>query len=467
MPRRKGRATATSLLIAVTCAAVIAVLSASGGVWLLGMLLPASVIVLRRRGTLAAIRGGALVAIPAVALSAPLFAAGGVVPPTSSPVTSDTAKGNLVEPLSWLQVFGVWPEGDFRFEPDDMLVTYVLVGAVALAAMHRPRARLAAARDRRVGVRRRARSRRRIAIVAVGSPWIDAKALATASPAVVFAALVGAGLLAAGGRRVAGAVVGLVVCGGVLWSNVLAYNEVNLAPYDRHAELEQIGDRIAGEGPALMTEYEPYGVRHFLRKADAEGASELRRRVVPLRSGRPLRKLGTADIDEFELAGHPRIPHPGPAPVAGREPATVGLPAAVARPVLRRVAAGAWAARTRFWSTSRWARAGDPAARPACAQVRALGRRAAAAGGRLAVARASRGPCGSTWRGRRDREPGRDPTGRRACRARSTPARRRASTPPSRVRRPGRHLVYVGGAFRRAARAVGRWAAGLEPGGTA
>ena len=50
------------------------------------------------------------------------------MPPTSSPVTSDTAKGNLVEPLSWLQVFGVWPEGDFRFEPDDMLVTYVLVG---------------------------------------------------------------------------------------------------------------------------------------------------------------------------------------------------------------------------------------------------------------------------------------------------------------------------------------------------
>ena len=51
------------VLIAVTCAAVIAVLSASGGVWLLGILLPAAVIVLRRRGTLAAIRGGALVAI--------------------------------------------------------------------------------------------------------------------------------------------------------------------------------------------------------------------------------------------------------------------------------------------------------------------------------------------------------------------------------------------------------------------
>ena len=31
-----------------------------------------------------------------------------------------------------------------------------------------------------------------------------------------------------------------------------------------------------------MTEYEPYGARHFLRDADTEGASELRRRQVPL-----------------------------------------------------------------------------------------------------------------------------------------------------------------------------------------
>ena len=217
-------------------------------------------------------------------------------------MTSDTAKGNLVEPLSRLQIFGVWPEGDFRFEPDDMLVTYVLVGIVALAALL---CLVFAWRRRATGllVFVGGTVAAGAAIVAVGSPWIDAKALATASPAMVFAALVGAGLLAAGGRRVEGAVVAVLVCGGVLWSNVLAYNEVNLAPHDRHLELEQIGDRIAGEGPALMTEYEPYGVRHFLREADAEGASELRRRVVPLRSGRPLRKLGTADIDEFELAG--------------------------------------------------------------------------------------------------------------------------------------------------------------------
>jgi hypothetical protein len=52
-----------------------------------------------------------------------------------------------------------------------------------------------------------------------------------------------------------------------------------------------------------MTEYEPYGVRHFLRRLDPEGASELRRRLVPLRSGRSLDKLEVADIDQFQLAG--------------------------------------------------------------------------------------------------------------------------------------------------------------------
>ena len=66
---------------------------------------------------------------------------------------------------------------------------------------------------------------------------------------------------------------GLAIAAGVVWSNALAYHEANLAPRERHAELEQIGEAIAGEGPTLMTEYEPYGVRHFLREADPEGAA--------------------------------------------------------------------------------------------------------------------------------------------------------------------------------------------------
>jgi hypothetical protein len=96
-------------------------------------------------------------------------------------------------------------------------------------------------------------------------------------------------------------VLGAALVGGVLWSNVLAYREVALAPRSRLAELEQIGERYAGEGPALMTEYEPYGVRHFLRRLNAEGASELRRSLVALQSGQPLEPQDYTDIDRIRL----------------------------------------------------------------------------------------------------------------------------------------------------------------------
>jgi hypothetical protein len=87
---------------------------------------------------------------------------------------------------------------------------------------------------------------------------------------------------------------------GVVWSNLLAYREVTLAPRDQLAELEAIGERIAGEGPTLMTEYQPYGVRHFLRDAAPEGSSELRRRRIPLREGGVVRTGRYADTDELE-----------------------------------------------------------------------------------------------------------------------------------------------------------------------
>ena len=72
-------------------------------------------------------------------------------------------------------------------------------------------------------------------------------------------------------ERVLGTTVLALVLAGVLWSNALGYHDVSLAPYDQLRELESIGEEFAGEGPALMTEYQPYGVRHFLRKARRRG----------------------------------------------------------------------------------------------------------------------------------------------------------------------------------------------------
>ena len=48
-----------------------------------------------------------------------------------------------------------------------------------------------------------------------------------------------------------------------------------------------------------MTEYQPYGVRHFLRELDPEGASELRRRPVLLKDGSMLAKGKFAGLAAF------------------------------------------------------------------------------------------------------------------------------------------------------------------------
>jgi hypothetical protein len=139
-------------------------------------------------------------------------------------------------------------------------------------------------------------------LVLIGSPWVDGKALATASPAIPFAAMLAIGWLGVSGQRLAAGLLAVLVAGGVLWSNALGYRDVSLAPHDQLAELERIGDRVAGEGPTLMTEYEPYGVRHFLRDSDAEGISELRRHQIPLTDGSLVEKGFAADTDAVDPA---------------------------------------------------------------------------------------------------------------------------------------------------------------------
>jgi len=234
--------------------------------------------------------------------------------------------GNLPRPLDPLQLGGIWPTAAFRTDPDVPWLTYALVALVALLAV--AGAAYAVRRRSWQAVAYVATSLAGAVVIAgAGSPWVDAKAFATASAAVLFAALLGcAWLLARVGRAPALAAAGVVVL-GVLWSNALAYHGVTLAPHDQLAELEAIGDRFAGEGPALMTEYQPYGVRHFLRRLDAEGASELRRRLVPKTDGSVAQKDQAVDLDELALPGvlvYPTLVLRR-SPVASRPPAPYEL----------------------------------------------------------------------------------------------------------------------------------------------
>jgi hypothetical protein len=291
------------LPLAVAGAATLAVLSFGGTVWVGPLLLAALLVTLRTRGAPFAARRAIAFLLAGVVLAVPsLLQAEQFLSPSRGTLTSGTDLGNLIKPLDWIQFFGIWPTGDFRVEPESITATHLLIAVVAAAALlglvtawrRRADGLLIYTCGATVGC---------FLVVMLGSPWVDAKALATASPAFVLAGIAAGSAVLESGRRIEGLLIVAVITGGVLWSNALAYQDVTLAPRDRLGELQYIGERYAGQGPALMTEYEPYGVRHFLRRLDPEGASELRRRLVPLRSGRSLDKLEVADIDQFQLSG--------------------------------------------------------------------------------------------------------------------------------------------------------------------
>ena len=286
------------LPLAAAAAALLGILSAGGFIWLVPALAAAlrALLLSRRRET--GVRGTAALAGFGVVLSIPTIVAAPAF--LSQRVFEFDYLANLVAPLHAAQIVGIWPIGDFRFTPGHGAVTGVLITIAAVAAV--------------VGllwaVRRGAWELPVYVAGAVVScfvfytfstPWIEGKALATASAAVPVAALAGCAPLFARGMRIEGSVLAVVIAGGVLWSNVLQYHDAWLAPRAQLTELQWVGNHFAGDGPSLMTEYQPYGVRHFLRKLDGEGASELRIRPVTLRTGQLLQKGAYANIDDFQL----------------------------------------------------------------------------------------------------------------------------------------------------------------------
>jgi hypothetical protein len=409
---RRARAAIPALVVV---SGVLSALSGGGLVWLVpgaALALPA---LSQRNGlrlppTRMLVRAGAAVAVVGGVAAYLALRPGGFVETNRSVLTGGKELGNLLAPLHLRQIVGIWPAGDFRTLPTSTVLTGLLI-VVAL---------IAAAAGLFVAIRR-ARAELTLYVLCsltgalivfwLGSPWLAGKALATASPAVVLAALVGcasvptrrADNVAPGGAAAAGpgedtagntaarasgtlaglathlplrplaALAGVAIFAGVLWSNALGYHDAALAPHTQFAELQQIGEAIAGEGPTLMTDYSPYGARHFLRESEAESASELRSRVDPLLSGQPLAKATTADIDQFQTT--PLLVYRTlvlrRSPVASRPPAPYTLKL-----------------RTHYWDV--WQRAAhpsptllthlplgnpvEPAGVPSCAAVQRLAR---------------------------------------------------------------------------------------------
>ncbi len=294
---RRGQAAVVPL--AAGCAALVCVLSLPGGLWLLPALLAAAVLVALRPDRAQLRKAGAF-ALALGVLAIPAYVAAAEWLPTVGDFGKESELGNLVQKLSVLQLFGIWPGGDFRYRHDPAPVKVLIVLVIVAAALglwwawtRRSWALLVYVAVAGLGC---------AGYLLVSSPWIGGKTIAMAAPAILAAAFAACAGVALRGRVVEAGVIAVAIAGGVVWSNWDQYHDVWLAPRGQLHELETIGDRIAGQGPALMTDYQVYGVRHFLRRADPEGASELRRRYDYLTNGQVLPpKTPWADIDRFRL----------------------------------------------------------------------------------------------------------------------------------------------------------------------
>ncbi|MCW3038577.1 MAG: hypothetical protein JWM31_482 [Solirubrobacterales bacterium] len=380
------------LPLAVAVAALVAALSLGGGVWAAPIILVAVAITGFRPRAL--VTSGLTLVAAVAALSVPslLLARLFLAPQlkSGSVLTANTELGNLRAPLPFAHVLGIWPAGDFRLTPDYnglirgllLFLSLAAAGGIGLAASRRAGPLLGYVVGGFVACQ---------LLISRGSPWVDAKSMATASPIVLTVGLTGLlwvaterpGLL----RRAALGGAAAIVA-GVVWSNVLGYANSYVAPYEQLGELERAGQLLAGQGPTLMTEYEPYGARHFLRKADAEGASERRRRPIPLRDGTQLPKSATADIGAFDpvaLRAYRSLVL-RTSPLSSRPPSAYALRrSGESYDVWQRSAI----ASTPFLADLPLGSATDPGAVPPCSAVRALAARVGPGGRLVTVDRAT------------------------------------------------------------------------------
>ncbi len=266
-PTAEAERHAAVVPLALASAAVVGTLSVGGSVWIAVPLAATAVLTVRRLGwEVALLRSVGFVAC-ALILAVPSAVLAVEWLHRSGAFTSSGELGNLIGRLSWLQVFGIWPEGDFRVVPHNLDVVHVLallVGAAALLAS------VAALRRGAWGlpVALASAGIACVAYVGAGSPWIGGKTLASASPIVLAAALAGAAATFEGGRRVEGAIVAGVIITGVGWSNVLAVP----------------GRRSRAGGPLVGTRRDRESVRRAGADVD-DGVRALRRAPLPAQDG--------------------------------------------------------------------------------------------------------------------------------------------------------------------------------------
>jgi hypothetical protein len=242
-------------------------------------------------------------------------------------LTQQADLGNLVGPLVKWQMLGIWPSGDFRFAVSaHYRITYALLGVAAVSGAFG----VAWAIRRRLLAPLLLLASGSIAawyLLGSASPYASAKVMAIFSLTVVLTVMLGAAALHDTGRRIEAWALGLLLAGGVLWTNAVAYRGASVAPRARLAELSQIGQRFSGQGPAFYNLSDEFAV-HFL---GAEAPADPGLGPPAVRPGTPPRDYRTVrapwdpdELDEsylqsFKLLVIGRSPH------TSRPPADFGL----------------------------------------------------------------------------------------------------------------------------------------------
>jgi hypothetical protein len=132
------------------------------------------------------------------------------------------------------------------------------------------------------------------------TPYVDAKMISIAAPAVVAGAAVGLWLL---GRRSApvAAVVAAMFGAAILGSDALALHETSIAPTARMADLYDIGHRYAGRGLVDINEFEEFA-KYFAREARVDVPTDSTSpKFIALRSGTEGPLAHSYDLDQQQL----------------------------------------------------------------------------------------------------------------------------------------------------------------------
>jgi hypothetical protein len=318
----------TPIPLAVAAAGGLGVLSLALAPWL-GPLLVVAVVALAlrtpraQRGRLAAAVAvfagvGLLLAIPRLTHLDAFVQASNVV------LTAQQELGNLQRPLDFIFAFGVWPTPDFRLGlPPQEPLALALVGASVIAAVF---GLAAVARRRAWGVALFVLvSLIGFAVVAGrASPWAYGKTLMILAPALALLGAAGAVGLWEVRRRWEGGVLLVALLCGVLWSDALAYHNVDAAPTERLEELASIGERFDGKGPLVYFEFDEYA-KHFLRDTDPTGVVEGYRPAFPASEPGTGPRFGfSSDVGDWtpqSLAEHFKLVAVRQGPTASRPPA--------------------------------------------------------------------------------------------------------------------------------------------------